>query len=81
MDWRALSVVGLVAGIGFTMAIFIGQLAFAEVAHVETAKLAILVASGVAATLALLAGKLLLPATVSASAAATAAEAEASSDL
>ncbi len=43
--WSQLSVVGLVAGIGFTMALFIAQLAFPPGPALETAKLAILAAS------------------------------------
>lgn len=41
-------VVGLVGGIGFTMSIFIAQLAFPPGPLLETAKLAVLVASGTA---------------------------------
>lgn len=40
--------VGVVAGIGFTMALFIAQLAFPPGPELETAKLAVLVASAVA---------------------------------
>ena len=41
-------VLGVVAGIGFTMSIFISALAFAEGANLETSKIAILVACVVA---------------------------------
>jgi NhaA family Na+:H+ antiporter len=72
--------VGSVGGIGFTMALFIAQLAFPAGALLEIAKLAILVASAIAALGALLLGRLLtqVPTEVGA---ATEAEAEASTDL
>jgi NhaA family Na+:H+ antiporter len=52
----------MVAGIGFTMAIFIAGLAFSDPSFLATAKLAVLVASAAAGVLALLAGRLVLPA-------------------
>jgi NhaA family Na+:H+ antiporter len=45
IGWGDVSVVGIVAGIGFTMALFIAQLAFPPGPVLETAKLAVLVAS------------------------------------
>jgi NhaA family Na+:H+ antiporter len=54
--WSHVSVVGIVGGIGFTMAIFIAQLAFPAGALLETAKLAILCGSGLAAILSVFAG-------------------------
>ncbi|MGE0784875.1 MAG: Na+/H+ antiporter NhaA [Sandaracinaceae bacterium] len=42
---------GMLAGIGFTMALFIASLAFEDAAHIEVAKLAIFAGSGVAAVL------------------------------
>ena len=45
--WSHISVVGMVGGIGFTMALFIAQLAFPQGPLLETAKLAILCGSGV----------------------------------
>lgn len=48
VSWRDVSVVATVAGIGFTMALFVAQLAFPAGPMLETAKLAILAASGVA---------------------------------
>lgn len=48
VGWKQLTVVGLCAGIGFTMALFIAQLAFAPGPLLETAKLAILCASAIA---------------------------------
>jgi Na+:H+ antiporter, NhaA family len=56
MRWPHVGVVGIVGGIGFTMALFIAQLAFTPGPLLETAKLAILCGSGVAAILSLFAG-------------------------
>jgi NhaA family Na+:H+ antiporter len=50
---RALVVVGLVGGIGFTVSLFVAQLAFPPGPLLDTAKLAILVGSGFAALLGL----------------------------
>jgi NhaA family Na+:H+ antiporter len=58
-----LAVVGVVAGIGFTMSLFIAQLAFPPGPLLETAKLAILVGSCVAAVAGLFLGARRLPAT------------------
>jgi NhaA family Na+:H+ antiporter len=57
---RHVTLLGSVGGIGFTMALFIAQLAFPAGKSLETAKLAILIASGVAALVSLLFGRLLL---------------------
>jgi NhaA family Na+:H+ antiporter len=48
MTGRGILLVGLVGGIGFTMSLFIAQLAFRPGPLLDTAKLAILVGSGVA---------------------------------
>jgi Na+:H+ antiporter, NhaA family len=48
MTGRGILLVGLVGGIGFTMSLFIAQLAFPPGPLLDTAKLAILVGSGVA---------------------------------
>lgn len=81
VTWRGVLVVGLVAGIGFTMALFVAQLAFADAPALHgMAKLGVLGGSAVAATLALVLGRLLLPAEGVAGAAATADEAEASTE-
>ncbi|HSK05844.1 MAG TPA: Na+/H+ antiporter NhaA [Kofleriaceae bacterium] len=48
MTGRGLLLVGMVGGIGFTMSLFIAQLAFPPGPYLDTAKLAILVGSGVA---------------------------------
>lgn len=57
---RELWVLGLVAGVGFTMALFVAALAFPEGTKLEQAKAAILVASTLAMTVGLVAGRLLL---------------------
>ncbi len=80
VTWRQVSVVGFVGGIGFTMALFIGQLAFSAGTLLETAKFGILVASGVAALIAFIAGRFLLPPTQSNIGAAAPTEAETSTD-
>jgi NhaA family Na+:H+ antiporter len=59
--WAHVGLVGVVAGIGFTMAIFVAQLAFPTGALLQTAKLAILGASVTLAILAYAAGHALLP--------------------
>lgn len=75
---RHLGVVGLAAGIGFTMALFVATLAFEPGPMLETAKLAVLVGSGLAGVLTLLVGwRALKPGAVP-GAATTDAEAEAS---
>jgi len=79
LTFAGLSVVGVVAGIGFTMSLFIAQLAFPPGPLLETAKLAILVGSFVAAVAGLAIGALVLrpPTTAPASEA----EAERSTEL
>jgi len=59
--WPQFAVVGVVAGVGFTMSIFIASLAFASGATLEIAKLGIVIASGVAASLGILLGWAILP--------------------
>lgn len=50
VSWRHILGAGMLGGIGFTMAIFIANLAYANsMAHLEHAKLAILVASAISA--------------------------------
>jgi len=77
---RHLVVLGVVAGVGFTMALFIAQLAFTNAQLLNAAKLGVLIASGVAALLALMLGRLLLTPTSTAGAAETADEAESSTE-
>lgn len=62
VTWRGLFVVGAVAGVGFTMALFIAGLAFESRPDLHAiAKLAVLVASGVAAVLTMVLGRMFLP--------------------
>ncbi len=77
---RHLLVLGIVAGVGFTMSLFIAQLAFPGSVLLADAKLGILLASAAAAIIALVAGRLLLPAATTPEAAATADEAESSTE-
>jgi Na+:H+ antiporter, NhaA family len=48
MSWRGVGLVALLAGIGFTMSIFIATLAFAEQGTMDAAKLGVLLGSFVA---------------------------------
>jgi NhaA family Na+:H+ antiporter len=58
VHWRHIVLLGLLGGIGFTMAIFISNLAFEDSVLLAAAKFAVLVASGAAAILGLLLGRL-----------------------
>jgi NhaA family Na+:H+ antiporter len=60
VNWRGVFVAGAGAGIGFTMAIFIAELAFTDAEMLSVAKLAILIATVLAAMIALLSGRFLL---------------------
>ncbi|MGK3963825.1 Na+/H+ antiporter NhaA [Sorangium sp. So ce118] len=80
VGWRGIAVVGCVAGIGFTMAIFIAGLAFDDPAKLAAAKLGVLLASAVAAVIGLLVGRLVLSGAPTPGAARTLAEAEASTE-
>jgi len=60
MQLRHLIVLGVVAGVGFTMAIFVAQLAFTDPRLLAAAKLGVLVASACAAILGLALGRVLL---------------------
>lgn len=80
VTWRGAALVGAVAGIGFTMAIFIAGLAFSDAGSLGAAKLGVLVASAVAGVLTLAAGRVLLPAPPPEVAAVTADEAETSTE-
>lgn len=57
---RGIAVVGCLGGIGFTMSIFVAALAFTEDSALMIAKLAVLIASGLAAILGLVLGYRLL---------------------
>jgi len=60
LGFSHLLVLGLAAGIGFTMALFIAQLAFTEATYLSAAKLGVLASSAAAAILALVLGRLLM---------------------
>ncbi|KPJ95566.1 MAG: sodium:proton antiporter [Gemmatimonas sp. SG8_17] len=62
VTWPGMFVAGAGAGIGFTMAIFIAELAFSDPAMLSTAKLSILIATVLAGTIALVAGRIILTA-------------------
>jgi Na+:H+ antiporter, NhaA family len=81
MTLRHLVVLGVVAGVGFTMALFIAQLAFTDARLLAAAKLGVLSASCVAAILGLGLGRLLLAPVVTPRAAQTADEAESSTEV
>ena len=78
--WSHVGVVGMVSGIGFTMALFIAQLAFPPGPLLETAKLAVLCASSVAGILSLIAGYRILKPGHGGSMARTDSEAEGSTE-
>lgn len=59
VSWGGVLVAGLLAGIGFTMSIFIGTLAFADPVLLGAAKLGVLIASVTAASLGLICGLVL----------------------
>jgi Na+:H+ antiporter, NhaA family len=61
VDLRSFAVIGLLGGIGFTMSLFVCNLAF-DGAYLATAKLAVLFGSTLAAVAGLVAGRALLPA-------------------
>lgn len=73
---RHVVVLGVTAGIGFTMALFVAQLAFVDPALLGAAKLGVLCASATAMVAGLVVGRALLRPQVAAGAAATADEAE-----
>ncbi|WP_454754569.1 Na+/H+ antiporter NhaA [Cupriavidus necator] len=56
VTWRGVCLVGLLAGIGFTMSIFIATLAFADANLLGAAKLGVLLASATAAGIGLIWG-------------------------
>jgi Na+:H+ antiporter, NhaA family len=64
VTWRHIVVLGAVAGIGFTMALFVAQLAFQTDSLLSAAKLGVLAGSGTATLAALLLGRALLLPTV-----------------
>ena len=58
VTWRHVLLLGLLGGIGFTMSIFIANLAFEDPQLLSAAKFAVLLGSGLAAVLGLLLGRL-----------------------
>jgi NhaA family Na+:H+ antiporter len=78
MSLRHLVVLGVVAGVGFTMALFIAQLAFADDRLLAAAKLGVLAASSGAAVVGLVLGRVLLGRVAGPGVALTADEAESS---
>jgi NhaA family Na+:H+ antiporter len=81
IGWKGILVVALVAGIRFTMALFIAALAFPPGPNLEAAKLSVLAASVVAAVVGLIGGRTLLPASPVTGAARTLEEAERSTRM
>ncbi len=73
---RHVLVLGVTAGIGFTMALFVAQLAFTDPALLAAAKLGVLCASGIAMVAGLVVGMVSLRPVEAVGAAATADEAE-----
>lgn len=73
---RHLVVLGAVAGVGFTMSLFIAKLAFTDVVLLDAAKVGVLVASAVASVAAIVLGRVLLKPELPAVAAQSADEAE-----
>lgn len=62
VTWRGIVVIAAVAGVGFTMALFIANLAFRDrEALQDISSIAVLVASAVSGLLALVLGRILLP--------------------
>ncbi|MCY1362609.1 Na(+)/H(+) antiporter NhaA [compost metagenome] len=65
MSWLWMALIGCLAGIGFTMSIFIANLAFTQEELLSAAKLGVLVASVVAGLIGLLYGRVLVTRTLS----------------
>ncbi len=81
LSFRHIVVLGVVSGIGFTMALFVAQLAFRDADSLGAAKLGVLLGSALAALLTLAVGRVSLPAIGCEGAAKTADEAECSTEL
>lgn len=77
---RQLVVLGVVAGVGFTMSLFVAQLAFTDLRLLAAAKLGVILASVGAAVLALVMGRVLLSPVGAVGQASTADEAEGSTE-
>lgn len=61
LRWRSIMIIGMAAGIGFTMSIFIAELAFPDPALLGVVKLGVLIATAVAALVVLVFGYFKLP--------------------
>ena len=81
VNLRGLFVVGAVGGIGFTMALFIAQLAFEDPTRLGIAKIAVLIGSLLAGIVGIVAGLVLLPKRTDHTSAQTVDEAERSTEL
>ncbi len=62
VNWSGMLIVGVAGAIGFTMAIFIAELAYGDPDLLAVAKLGVLAATAIAAVAALALGRILLPA-------------------
>ena len=71
VSWAGVTVVACVAGIGFTMSLFIGALAFDDPSMLAIAKLCVLAASALAGVIGLAVGYKFLPRILSKELAAT----------
>ena len=66
VNWRQIHALSLLAAIGFTMSLFIGNLAFASPEEIDAVKLGVLAGSTVAAIAGYLLLKFALPGSVAA---------------
>jgi NhaA family Na+:H+ antiporter len=80
VGWRGVTVVGLVAGVGFTVALFIAGLALHDPTALASAKVGILIGSTLAVVLALVTGRVLLNRAPTPNAARTVEDAERSTE-
>jgi NhaA family Na+:H+ antiporter len=81
LSWAGVFVMGAVAGIGFTMAIFIAELAFSDPMMLGVAKLGVLGATAMAAVIGLVTGRVFLQEPEPAAPAVTESAVEKSTDL
>jgi NhaA family Na+:H+ antiporter len=80
VGWGGVIVVGILAGVGFTVALFIANLGLADAAALASAKVGIVAGSLLAALVALAVGTLVLPRRADTRAATSAEAAEASAE-
>lgn len=81
VSWKGIVLVGAVAGIGFTMAIFVASLAFDQASQLAAAKLAVLLGSAISAVIGLIYGRVVFASDDIHQGAASAGEAEKSADI